>query len=144
MSAGKAETSVAGWQFMPAGGKVLLYRPKASGPVLEIGSGGFRREVPIAAPPGYELDGFIPSTNQWYARFLRLGAGEGGSGVDIGVSSGNFLLAEVNPNDGSVGRLFRMDGGSFYDIACEADGEFVSYSTDKDSKFLLSSTDVPH
>jgi hypothetical protein len=139
MNAGKAESSVSGWQFIPARGKVLLFRPQSNSPVLEIGSGGFRREVPIAAPPGFELDGFIPSTKQWYARFRRSGAGEGSAPV----SRGDYIFAELNPSDGSIYRLFKMDSNSIFDVACEADGEFISVSFDND-KFLLSSTDVPH
>jgi len=139
MSAGKAETSVAGWQFIPARGRVLLYRPHSTSPVLEIGAGGYRREVPIAAPPGYEIDDFIPSTKQWYVRFRRSGAGDSGGPV----SRNDFQLAELNPGDGSIARLFKIDPDSLFDVACEADGEFVSYTLDKDH-FMLSSTDVPH
>jgi hypothetical protein len=137
MSAGKAETSVSSWQLIPARGEVLLYRPDAIAPILEIGPGGAMREVGVAAPPGYELDGFIPSTKQWYARFRRSAVGD-----SSGVSRKDYLLAQLNPNDGSVVRIFQTAPEEIFDIACEAEGEFVSYFFDKD-KFLLGSTDVP-
>jgi hypothetical protein len=137
--------SVASWQFIPARGKVLLYRPNANAPILEIGNGGSAREVPVEGPRGYELDSFVPSTKHWFAIFRRSGIGGVGSSVDSRASSKNFLMAELNPSDGSVERLFEMDSGSFFDIACEADGQFISYSVDDpSSKFLLSYTDVPN
>jgi hypothetical protein len=145
LDAAKASMSVASWQFIPARGKVLLYRPNANAPILEIGNGGSAREVPVEGPRGYELDSFVPSTKHWFAIFRRSGIGGVGSSVDSRASSKNFLMAELNPSDGSVERLFEMDSGSFFDIACEADGQFISYSVDdSSSKFLLSYTDVPN
>ncbi len=139
-NAGKAATSVSAWQFIPARGKVLMYSPQSNAPVLEIGSGGFRREVTITAPKGYELDGFIPSTRGWYARFRKPGAG---GETDSSIAGGNYALAELNPSDGSIERFFKMESGSYFDIACEVDGEFISYSSNEKG-FLISSTDVPH
>src|ERR1017187_3025451 len=146
LDAAKASMSVSSWQFIPARGKVLLYRPKANAPILEIGNGGSVREVPVEGPRGYELDSFIPSTKHWFAIFRRSGIGNGGSSVDSRASSKNFLMAELNPYDGSVERLFEMESDSFFNIACEADGQFISYSVDDDSnpKFSLSFTDVPN
>ncbi len=140
MSAGKAATSVSAWQFIPARGNVLIFRPQSNAPIVELSSGGFRREVTIATPKEYELDGFIPSTKGWFARFRKLDAE---AGADSSIAGGNYALAELNPSDGSIERFFKMESGSYFDIACEIDGEFIGYSTDEKG-FLLSSTDVPH
>jgi len=137
LNASKADSSVSAWQFMPASVKVLLYRPGSNGPILEIGKGGLRREVPVAswirAFRVYSL------YKTMYARFRRLGTAEG-----MPPSQGDMLLAELNPNDGSVERLFKLGSKSIFDVACEVDGEFMSFSTDKDGKFPLSSTHLPH
>jgi len=141
----RASMSVSAWQFIPARGKVLLYRPNGNAPILEIGNGGTEREVPIEGPPGYKLESFVPSTKHWFAIFRRSGLGDNGSAVDSSASGKNFLIAELNPSDGSVERLFEMDRGSFFDIACEVDGQFIGYSVDDpSSKFLLSCTDAPN
>jgi hypothetical protein len=143
IDAAHAETSVAGWQFIPSRGRVLLYRPRARAPIMEIGNGGFTREVTLEITAGYDLDSFVPSTGGWFARFRRSsGTGEH-DGMDSSAKNRNFLMAELNPADGSIRRLFAMEDGSFFNIACEVDGKFISYSTDLGSQFLLSYTDVP-
>ena len=38
------------------------------------------------------------------------------------VPSSTYLMAELNPSDGSMERVFQMDNGSFFNIACEVDG----------------------
>ena len=145
-----APGAVSGWQFVPAAGKVLLIRPQSSAPLLEVGAGGFAREVPITPPAGYELDGFLPSTQRWIARFRRVGlSNEAGVSVDSSTKSGNYKFAELN-RDGSVRGLFEIGEGAAFDIACEFDGTLRSFSISQDAdsasqtpKFLVATTDLP-
>jgi hypothetical protein len=138
------------WQFIPAAGKVLLVRPHSGAPILAVGPGGFVREVPIAPPAGFELDGFLPSSQRWIARFRRVGLSkEAGVSVDSSMKSGNYKFAELN-RDGSVRSLFEIGEGSAFNIVCEFDGTLKSYSVSQDvdsatqaPKFLVATTDLP-
>src|SRR6185437_10015005 len=50
MKRAKAEMSLSWWLFGQARGKILFYKARAHASVLEIGSGGAAREVPVQAP----------------------------------------------------------------------------------------------
>jgi hypothetical protein len=132
------------WQFTPVEGKVLLYKPHAKAAVLEVGAGGAAREVPITAPTGYELNSFLQSNDRWLARFRRADVrmnAEGG--YDSSAPAQNYLLVELDPDDGSVKRTFDLGKDALFDIACEADNSLKSYSVDLGSQFLIASTDLP-
>ena len=144
VDAAKASASVGTWQFIAARSKVLLYRPNSRASILEIGARGSVRDVPIVGPNGYELEALIASSDHWFGIFRRSDVVDDRNGIDSSVSKKNFAMAELNPLDGSVERLFEMDDGSFFNIACEVDGQFLSYSVDSGSQFLLSVTDIPN
>jgi hypothetical protein len=88
------------------------------------------------------LDSFIPSAKRWLARFRRSDLGDRNSVVDSSAAGKNFILAELSPSDGRIERLFKIDSGSLFNIACEADGRLISYSTGQ-AFFSLAFTDIP-
>jgi hypothetical protein len=136
-----ASGSLSAWQFASARHRVILYKPHSSAPVLEVGSGGAVREVPLAAPPGYELDGVVSGTDRWIMRFRRSGLSDS-QVSDASTASGNFLLYETNPLDGSLKTRLSLKSGSVFSLACEADGVVSSFLVDGSAKFLVSSASL--
>jgi hypothetical protein len=61
--------------------------------MFEISDGGFVRNVPIAAPPGYLVDSFVPSAKRWVAIFRRSDLSQGRTGIDSSASGRNYLMA---------------------------------------------------
>jgi len=58
----KAENNMSTWMFAPARQHVLMYVRHRKPILLEIGAGGFMREVRIEAPPGYVIQDLILRT----------------------------------------------------------------------------------
>jgi len=138
------KSSFGSWHLAHARGKVLLYEPDSKAPVLEIGSGGARREVPLSLPKGFYLEAFMPSSDRWIARLGEDGPNKPARGF-AGTSYNKNQLFELDPSDGSA--RYRIDLGNEvevnpYTIACEQDGKFLAYKTDKDSKFTLVTADI--
>jgi len=132
------------WQFASVQGKVLLYKPHTKAAALELDAGGAVREVPIAAPTGYELDSFLQSNDRWLVRFRRADVNKNAEGTyDASAHAHNYLLAELVSEDGSVQRTFDLEKDALFDVACEADNSLKSYSVDLGSQFLIASTDLP-
>ncbi len=122
----------------------MLYKPQSRGPVVEIGQGGAGREVPLGLPAGYDLDGILPGSDRWIARLRRKNAAASQTGtIDTSAKGGDYLLAELNPSDGTTRRLFSMESGSYFDVVCAADDALIAYSIDEGSQFLISYTDLP-
>jgi hypothetical protein len=137
-----ASASLSLWQFVSARGKLILYEPHAQVPVLELGPEGEVREVPLATPPGYELDAFIPSDDKWIVRFRRSGLSDEQVN-DASTRSGNFRLDEINPLDGSILANLTMESGSVLNIACESNGNIISITLGKKSEFMRASASIP-
>lgn len=137
------KSGIGAWRFARARGMVVLYQPGSNAPALEIGAGGARREVPIARPPGYSLDAFVPASDRWIVRYKRTGLPELG---ETRYNTNDLELFEVNPSDGTL--RYRIDlgkdsGVGILSIACEADGEFLSYRMDEDNKLALLNAAAP-
>jgi hypothetical protein len=138
------KTGFGSWRFAHARGKVLLYEPDSKAPVLEIGPGGARREVPLSLPKGWYLESFMSSGDRWIALLGEDGPNKPARDFS-GTSSNKTQLFEFNPSDGSP--LYLIDLGNEtevgpYIVACEQDGTFLAFKTDKDSKFTLLSADI--
>jgi len=139
----KAVAGLSRWQFTSTRGNIVLSRPGSSGVVLEVGSGGVSREVPLESPAGYELDGLVPAKDRWVARFRRKGLPERG-GIDANSSSGNFKLFDVSPSDGSLRTELDLPGGSsIFGVGCEADGEVMQVGLNDKLQFQISKADIP-
>jgi hypothetical protein len=123
----KAETTMSYWEFAPVRKKVLLYQRGSHAPVLEVGAGGAVREVPLDAPKGYTLHAVVPANDRWLMRFQRDGLDSEGKGVDARPESGNYLLYEVDPNDGSLKRQIDLVTGTDFEISCEVDGSLIGF-----------------
>ena len=140
------KTGFGSWRFAHARGGVLLYEPDSKAPVLEIGPGGARREVPLSLPKGYYLDAFMSSSDRWIVRLGENGPDKLARGA-AGTSYNKRELFELNPSDGSpkyrIGLGNEIQVGP-YTIACEQDGKFLAFKTDKDSKFILLNADIAH
>jgi hypothetical protein len=137
-----ASASLSRWQFAGAGRRVVLYRPHAKGDLVELGSGGAVRYVPLAAPDGYELDGFVASADRWIVRYRRSGISDTRE-IDARPEAGNYLLLQVNRLDGNPEARLVMKSGSPFDLACEADGKLSSFSLDDKSRFVVSVAAIP-
>jgi hypothetical protein len=137
-----ASASLSHWQFAAAGRRVVLYRPHAKGDLLELGSGGAVRYVPLAAPDGYELDGFVASADRWIVRYRRSGISDARE-IDARPDAGNYLLLQVNRLDGNPETRLVMKSGSPFNLACEADGKLTSFSLDDNSRFVVSVAAIP-
>jgi len=137
--------SVSGWRFAPVRQAVVLYEPESISPVLEVQGNGETREIEIARPKGYILNSVLPGADRWIVRFQREEISmSNGHGADSKPSSGNFVLYQVDPRDGSLTmRLNEDDSNNVFEIACEADGELEAVSLTKDSRFAVSTADLP-
>jgi hypothetical protein len=145
VAAGKREVSITRWQFAPVRDDVVLYEPGSTAPIMEILGNGVTREVNIAAPKGYLLNAVLPGTSQWIVRFQRQETSTANpAAVDARPSSENFVLYQVNPQDGSLRlRLKEEDSNSIFEIACETDGTLRAISRTNDNRFALSTADLP-
>jgi len=141
MKRAKAEMSLSWWLFGQARGKILFYKARAHASVLEIGSGGAAREVPVQAPDGYELSSVVPASDRWMMQFRRSGLSDHRA-VDARPESGNFVYYEVDPNDGSLKRRIQVPSGPLRQIACESDGVVRAF-TISDGKWLELTADLP-
>lgn len=138
----RAETSLSWWLFTPSAGRVLLYVAHSKFPVLELGPGGAMREIPLQAPEGYLLDGFIPANDRWMVRFRRENLPDHGA-VDRRPESRNYVLYEVNRADGSLKREFKAISGPGFGSACEHDGVLTGFSVSPDSKYIRLTAEIP-
>lgn len=129
------------WLFGTARGKVLFYQTKAHAPVLEIGAGGARREVPVTAPPGYSLSGVVPANDRWIMQFRKDGLSDN-QAIDTRPQSHNFVYYEVDPNDGSLRRRIELAENSPMQMACEQDGVVVGF-TNRNGKVIPGRADLP-
>jgi hypothetical protein len=136
-----ASGSLSLWQFACARHKLILYKPHSSSLVLEVSTGGAIREVPLAAPAGYELDGVVSGMDRWIMRFRRHGLSDS-QVSDASTASGNFLLYEIDPSDGSLRTRLNLATGSVFSLACEADNTITSFRVDRTAKFLVSSASL--
>jgi hypothetical protein len=123
----KAETTMSYWEFAPVRKKVLLYQRGSHAPVLEVGAGGAVREVPVSAPKGYTLHGVVPANDRWLMRFKKDGLDDQGKAVDAHAENGNFVLYELDPNDGSLKRQIDLVTGTDFEISCEVDGSLIGF-----------------
>ena len=139
-----AETIVTRWYFAPARHKVLLYATNIDAPVLEIGPDGVTREVSIAVPKGFFLDGIIPSDDRWIVRFARRKSPKPGEfSIKWSSAAGDYALYEVDFNDGSLRRELSMASIPGFGVACEEHGALTGFSFMRDSKFILFTADLP-
>jgi hypothetical protein len=144
LEAGAAAASISLWQFAQVRDKVVLYQPETAAPVLEIGAGGVAREVPIAAPSGYRISAVLPGTSRWIAKFQREGISMTSMvAVDVSPASGNFVLYEVNPLDGSLRtRLKERGSTSIFDLVCEDNGVLTAIAAGEGMKFIPFTADL--
>jgi hypothetical protein len=137
----RAESSLSSYYLVRSGQRVLLYRAHSTAPLLEVGAGGFIREVPLSAPEGYELDGLVAGEERWIVRYRRKGISGTGE-IDARPSAGNFVLYEVSPRDGSLMRRMDPGTGPLFNIACEQDGVITAFSMNQD-KVVKMAADAP-
>ena len=137
----QAESSLSLWRFAPVREHVLMYFPRRKPTFLEIGAGGSVREVPIESPPGYVVDEVLPSNDRWIVQYRKEGLPDNGA-VDSSPEANNFLLAELNPGDGSLRRTFHIVKAAAFGVACELDGTFLGLSHNESGKFVPASADT--
>jgi hypothetical protein len=125
----KAEQTMSWWQFAPVGKKVLLYQARSHAPLLEVGEGGAVREIPLDAPKGYTLENVIPANDRWLMMFRRDSLETEGKTVDAHAESGNFVLYELDPNDGSLKRQIDLAASGDFEFSCEMDGSLIGFLT---------------
>jgi hypothetical protein len=131
------------WFFAPVRHKVLLYATDVDAPVLEIGPDGATREVPIAIPQGFSLDGFISSNDLWLVGYARKITPEFGKPVIRRSANGDYLLYEVDFNDGRFRRELSLASIPDFGIACEQGGMLTGYSMSGDSKYIPFTANLP-
>lgn len=128
----QAETSLSWWLFAPVRQRILLYQAHSNAPLLEVGSGGAVREVPLESPKGYNIDGIVASNDRWIIRFRKESLSANSGAIDARTESKNFVLYEVNPSDGSLRRQIEIGTGQMYSTTCEQDGVLSAFSMDGD------------
>ena len=139
----RALTALGLWEFVSTKGGILLFRPGRIDSLHEITSTGVIRKVRLEVPKGYQLDGFVPSNDRWIALFRRIGLDEKGP-IDAGAASGNFVMFDVNPLDGSLRTQLKIpDEYTVFDVACESDGELTIVTVDDKFTFRLAKADIP-
>ena len=133
MEASKAQLRVSWWQFGTARDRVLLYSARSGSPVLEVGAGGSVREVPVQTPPGHQIERIIPANDRWLFVFRKDGLPDHAP-VDARPQSHNFVMYELDPNDGSLRRRIDLppldDQHPVANIACVQDGTAISVLSD--------------
>ncbi|MGH9606731.1 MAG: hypothetical protein ACRD3N_13660 [Terracidiphilus sp.] len=138
----RAASSLSWWLFASVRDKVILYQAHSNAPVLEVGAGGYVRQIPLQAPSGYELDGMISASDLWIVRFRRKDL-PADRPIDLRPEAKNYVLYEVNPGDGSLESELDVSSGPAFGIACEQDGVLTGFSRSPDSKFIRLTADVP-
>jgi hypothetical protein len=134
-----AQSSMSWWNFAQVRHRILIYQMRTRLPVLEVGPGGIVREVPLRVPQGYELNGVVSANDRWLMQYRKEGMPDDGA-VDARPETKNFVLYEVDPNDGSLKRQIDLVTGRHFDIACEQDGVLIGFSMDE--KFLRITAEI--
>ena len=138
-----ASSRLTTWFFAPVRHKVLLYATGIDAPVLEISPDGVTREVQIAVPKGFSIDGFVSSNDLWLVRYARKIAAEFGKPVIRRSANGDYFLYEVDFNDGRFRRELSMASIPNLGIACEQGGMLTGYSFSRDSKYIPFTASLP-
>jgi hypothetical protein len=137
-----AQTSLSQWLFAPVRGRILLFAAHSNAPIVEIGAAGVTREVSISAPKDYSLSTVIASNDKWLFRYARKALPKVGE-TENRPESRNYLLYEIDPNDGHIKSEIDPGAGPSFGIACEHDGVLTGFSLGSDSKYLLYTADTP-
>ena len=138
----RAQTSLAQWLFAPVRGRILLFAAHSNAPVVEIGAAGVTREVSISAPKDYSLSAVIASNDKWLFRYARKALPMVGE-TENRPESRNYLLYEIDPDDGHIKSEIDPGAGPSFGIACEHDSVLTGFSLGSDSKYLLYTADTP-
>lgn len=137
----RAMASLSWWLLIPARQRVLLYQAHSRSPILEVGAGGSVREVPISVPPGFSLDGAVPSNDRWILRYKKEADG-GADETNPSSHPSRYALYEMDPNDGSLRSRLEVDIDLLFGVACEQDGVLTAFSV-ADGKVILKAAELP-
>ena len=111
---------------------ILVWRGGSNDPVLEVGSGGAVREVPLQVPSGFVFVEMVPANDRWVAHFRIQGAAENSA-----FSQKTYSYSELRPQDGSVSSRLVIPPDDPQFLACEKDGNYIAYKLDKDNKLMM-------
>jgi len=115
-------------EFVRLGSSILMLQDRNDLPILEISQQGSVKVFHAQLPEGVHLVDFIPSDSSLFA----LVNGEAGAGGGV---------YELQPEDGSVSRIFTMDDWrDAAAVACVHDGKFLSIDHGDASVTLLVGT----
>lgn len=104
---------VAPTQFVPKGHSIIIVQNKSTFPLLEVNEGGAITAIPIKLPHGTQIDGLIPSEQNFYARVSPTTDGS---------------IYEIGAQEGTVLRRFALnDRRDAAGVACVHDGKFLSF-----------------
>jgi hypothetical protein len=118
--------------FTPYDQDVLLWRKGSSDPILDVGSGGRVREVPLHIPRGFVFVDMIPANDRWVAHFRLQNAAE-----NLPFSGDIYSYYELRPQDASISSKLLISGDVPQFLACENAGNYITYKLDKDNKMML-------
>ena len=100
-------------QLVPHGDFILIVQNKTRFPLLEVNEAGAIRVIKPKLPEDVRIEMLVPSDENLYAR--------------VNPAS-NGSLYELNPQDGTVLRRFKLeDGRSGSGVACVHEGKFLSF-----------------
>lgn len=118
--------------FTPYGQDIFVWRRGSSEPILDVGSGGAVREVPLHVPTGFVFVDMIPANDRWVAHFRRQTVAE-----HTPFSQDAYSYFELRPQDASISSRLLISEEARQFLACESDGNYMTYTMDKDNKLIL-------
>jgi hypothetical protein len=121
--------------FTPYGDDVLVWQAGVNAPILEVQPGGSVRELHISAPKGYVLAGMVPSNDRLVAQFQPINLD-----TSVAQNESEYMYYEINPSDGSLLNQLKITGNHAGTIACEHDGDYLSFQINAKNQLTLLTT----
>jgi hypothetical protein len=118
--------------FTPYGQDILVWNRNGSDPILDVGPGGRVREVPLDIPAGSAFVDLVSANDRWVAHFRDKDTAE-----HAPFTAKAFSYYELHPQDASIWSRIQISGDVPQSLACESDGTYLTFKSDKDNKIMM-------
>ena len=115
---------------------ILLLQMNAGAPVFQIFTDGSVRSIPLPKQAGFTADSLIPSDDDLYVRYRRVGSNTG-RGDDA-------RILEVDPATGDAIRQIKIGDFSMWDAVCERRGVFKVTKLNGEFNFQFFNATLKH
>ena len=118
--------------FTPYKNDILVWRMNSGDSILDVGAGGYVREVSLRPPQGEVFVDLVAASDRWLAHFRIESTRE-----NAAYSQSAYSYYELNPQDGSIVSKLVQTGEAPTAISCESGGRYIAFRRDQDSKLIL-------